>query len=135
MFSKLGTNKLENYAAANNQARLTSDMYFPFFMCEVKCGREGLDYADRQNVHSSSVAVRAILRLEQEADKFRKEPQLHSLDEQILVSSVSHDQQDARLEGHFATIEGDQWTYYCYKIEKFDLTADHKFIALSQCGS
>ena len=40
-------------------------------MCEAKCDREGLDIADSQKMHSCSVAVRALLRVEQKADKYR----------------------------------------------------------------
>ncbi|KLU89203.1 hypothetical protein MAPG_08177 [Magnaporthiopsis poae ATCC 64411] len=36
-------------------------MYFPFLTCEVKCG--SLDIADRQNTHSMTLAVRAIVEL------------------------------------------------------------------------
>lgn len=68
-------------------------MYFPFLMCEVKCGREGLNQADRQNMHSNNVAVRAILKLEQEADKFRTKTRLNESSKQILVFSLSHDEQ------------------------------------------
>jgi len=36
-------------------------MYFPFFTCEVKCGAMALDVADRQNAHSMTLAVRAVV--------------------------------------------------------------------------
>jgi hypothetical protein len=48
-------------------------------MCEVKRGGEGLDTADRQNMHSCSVAVRALLRIEQEADKYRPKKKMTAL--------------------------------------------------------
>ena len=105
-------------------------MFFPFLMCEVKCGREGLDIADRQNMHSCSVAVRAILRIEQEADKYRSEKKMDSLSGQLLVFSISHDQQDARLHGHYAIIQGQKWTYYRYRIRKFDLTDNNSLLAV-----
>jgi hypothetical protein len=38
-------------------------MYFPFLTCEVKCGAAALDIADRQNAHSMTLAVRAIVEL------------------------------------------------------------------------
>ena len=38
-------------------------MYFPFLTCEVKCGAAALDIADRQNAHSVTLAVRAIVEL------------------------------------------------------------------------
>ena len=45
-------------------------MLFPFLMCEVKCGQKGLNIADRQNIYSYSVAIRALLRIKQKADKY-----------------------------------------------------------------
>lgn len=38
-------------------------IYFPFLTCEVKCGATGLDVADRQNAHSMTLAVRAVVEL------------------------------------------------------------------------
>lgn len=57
--------KLTNYTSFENLTRPTDELCFPFLMCEVKCGNEALDYADRQNMHSCSVAVKALLKLEQ----------------------------------------------------------------------
>lgn len=71
-------------------------------MCEVDCG--GLDIADRQNMHSCSVAVKALLRIEQEADKYRPEEKTDSFNRQVLVFSISHDHDDARLYGHDAML-------------------------------
>ncbi|KAI9893585.1 MAG: hypothetical protein M1814_006381 [Vezdaea aestivalis] len=88
----------------------------------VAVRREGLDIADRQNMHSCSVAVRALLRLEGEADKYRSEKLSGTLNGQVLVYSLSHDQQDARLYGHFAVRKGGRWTYRRHRIKKFDVT-------------
>ncbi|KID95680.1 phosphatidylserine decarboxylase, partial [Metarhizium majus ARSEF 297] len=41
----------------------TYRMYFPFLASEAKCGREGLDVADRQNAHSMAIAVTAVVEL------------------------------------------------------------------------
>ena len=90
-------------------------------MCEVKCGNEALDYADRQNMHSCSVAVKALLKLEQKADQYREDKQFESLLGKILVYSISHDQNDARVWGHYALVEGEKWTYYRHHIGKFDI--------------
>lgn len=38
-------------------------IYFPFLTCEVKCGATGLDVADRQDAHSMTLAVRAVVEL------------------------------------------------------------------------
>ena len=84
--------KLKRYTSVYNWTQVTMHMLFPFLICEVKCGREGLDIVDRQNMHSCSVAVRALLRIEQEADKYRPEKKIESLNGQVLVFSISHDQ-------------------------------------------
>jgi hypothetical protein len=43
----------------------TAWMYFPYLTMEVKCGNEGLNIADRQNAHSSGVAVKQVVDLYQ----------------------------------------------------------------------
>ena len=125
-FTEEEINKLKRYTSVNNWTQVTLQMFPPFLMCEVKCGREGLDIADRQNMHSCSVAVRALHRVEQEADKYRQEQEIgkkaENLNGQGLVLSILHDQQDARLYGHYAIAQGEKWTYYRYRIRKFDLT-------------
>lgn len=113
--------KLTNYTSFENLTRPTDDLCFPFLMCEVKCGNEALDYADRQNMHSCSVAVKALLKLEQKADQYREDKQFENLLGKILVYSISHDQNDARVSGHYALVEGEKWTYYRHHIGKFDI--------------
>ncbi len=95
-------------------------------MCEVKCGNEALEYADRQNMHSCSVAVKALLKLEQKADQYREDKQFESLLGKILVYSISHDQKDARLYGHYALVEGEKWTYYRHHIRHFDIAHEER---------
>ncbi|KAL9126206.1 MAG: hypothetical protein Q9217_004713 [Psora testacea] len=129
-FTEKEIEQLKRYSSVSNWAPVTERLFFPFLMCEVKCGREGLDIANRQNMHSCSVAVRAILRIEQEADKYRSEKKMDSLSGQVLVFSISHDQQDARLYGHYAIVQGEKWTYYRYPISKFDLTKKDSLLAI-----
>ena len=126
--------KLTNYTSFENLTRPTAELCFPFLMCEVKCGNEGLDWADRQNMHSCSVAVKALLKLEQKADQYREDKQFESLLGNIVVYSISHDQKDARLYGHYALVEEEKWTYYRHHIRHFhiaheerDLLALHNF--------
>lgn len=101
-FTEEEVEKLKRYTSVDNWTQITMHMFFSFLMGEVKCGRESLNIADRQNMHSCSVAVRALLRIEQEADKYRREKKIDNLNRQVLVFSISHDQQDARLHGHYA---------------------------------
>jgi len=94
----------------------TTRMYFPFLTCEVKCGAAALDVADRQNAHSMTVAVRALVEL------FRfvgREKELHR---EILAFSISHDHRSVRIYGHYPVIEGDKTTFYRHPIRTFDFT-------------
>lgn len=118
--------KLTNYTSFENLTRPTDELCFPFLMCEVKCGNEGLDWADRQNMHSCSVAVKALLKLEQKADQYREDKQFQSLLGRILVYSISHDHKDARLYGHYALVEEEKWTYYRHHIRHYDIAHEEK---------
>jgi len=95
----------------------TTRMYFPFLTCEIKCGAAALDVADRQNAHSMTVAVRALVEL------FRSIKREKELDREILAFSISHDHTSVRIYGHYPVIEGDKTTFYRYPIHKFDFTA------------
>ncbi|KAL8641704.1 MAG: hypothetical protein Q9228_001520 [Teloschistes exilis] len=93
----------------------TPRMYFPFLTCEVKCGSEALDIADRQNAHSMTVAVRAVVLL------FKLVRRLPEIDREILGFSVSHNDSSVRIFGHYAVIRGDDISYYRHLIRRFDL--------------
>ena len=92
-------------------------MYLPFLTCEVKCGAAALDIADRQNAHSMTLAVRAIVEL------FRYVGREKELDREILAFSVSHDHRAVRIYGHYAVIEGKSQKYYRHPIHEFSFTA------------
>ena len=94
----------------------TYRIYFPFLTCEVKCGAAALDIADRQNAHSITVAVRALVEL------FRSVKHEKELDREILTFSISHDHTSVRIYGHYPVIKGDKTTFYRYPIRKFDFT-------------
>ncbi|KAL9123704.1 MAG: hypothetical protein Q9217_006892, partial [Psora testacea] len=95
----------------------TYRMYFPFLTCEVKCGATALDIADRQNAHSMTVAVRALIEL------FRSVKREKELDREILAFSVSHDHRSVRIYGHYPVIEEDKTTFYRHPIHEFSFTA------------
>lgn len=91
-------------------------MHFPFFSCEVKCGSAGLDIADRQNLHSMTLAVRGIVEL------FRLVNRVEELHREVLAFAVSHDHETVRIYGHFPVIEGTKTTYWRYPLRKYDFT-------------
>jgi hypothetical protein len=63
----------------------TAWMYFPYLTMEVKCGNEGLNIADRQNAHSSGVAVRQVV------DLYRKVSRQHELNQEVAVPGPPKD--------------------------------------------
>ncbi|KAK3347240.1 hypothetical protein B0T25DRAFT_625268 [Lasiosphaeria hispida] len=91
-------------------------MYFPFLTCEVKCGAAALDIADRQNAHSMTLVVRAIVELFR---ALKREGEVH---QQILAFSISHDHRSVRIYGHYPVIAGKDTKYYRYPIYTFDFT-------------
>ena len=93
-------------------------MYFPFLTCEVKCGAAALDVADRQNAHSMTIAVRAVVEL------FRYVKREKELDREILAFSISHDHESVRIYGHYPLINGQKTNFYRHPIRKFDFTEE-----------
>lgn len=91
-------------------------MYFPFLTCEVKYGAAALDIADRQNAHSMTLAVRAIVKL------FRAVERQDEVNRQILAFSISHDHQSVRIYGHYAVIDEKDAKYYRHPIRNFVFT-------------
>lgn len=108
-----------NFIAGDQSLFLaTSEIHFPFLTCEVKCGAEALDFADRQNAHSMTLAVRGVVEL------FRlvnRESELHL---QILAFSVSHNHEAVNIYGHYPVIDKDNAKLeYCrHQILKFYFT-------------
>ena len=91
-------------------------MYFPFLTCEVKCGATAIDIADRQNAHSMTLAVRAIVEL------FRAVEREDEINRKILGFSVSHDHESVRIYGHYPVVTGKDTKYYRHPIRAFDFT-------------
>lgn len=91
-------------------------MYFPCFTCEVKRSAVSLDIADRQNAHSMTLAVRAIVEL------FRLVKREKEIDREILGFSISHDHCAVRIYGHYPVIDGKDNSYYRQLIHMFDFT-------------
>ncbi|MCJ1461414.1 hypothetical protein MMC07_000011 [Pseudocyphellaria aurata] len=77
------------------------------------CGAAALDIADRQNVHSMTVAVRGVVEL------FKAVKREEELDREILAFSISHDHRSVRIYGHYPVIDGDKVTFYRHPIREF----------------
>ncbi|KAJ8064822.1 hypothetical protein OCU04_007130 [Sclerotinia nivalis] len=91
-------------------------MYLPFLTSEVKCGTAALDIADRQNAHSMTLAVRAMVEL------FRLVKREKELHREILAFSISHDHRSVRIYGHYPVIDDKNTTFYRHMIRTFDFT-------------
>ena len=72
--------------------------------------------ADRQNAHSMTLAVRAVVEL------FRLVKREKELDREILAFSISHDHDTVRIYGHYAVIEATKTTFYRHQILRFSFT-------------
>lgn len=113
--------KLQNYATIDNPTKFTESMYFPFLVCEAKCGKKNINDADRQNVHSASIAVNAIIQL----CRTGGEDHAQSLSGQILVFSISHDNERVKIYGHFALIRDGRTTFHRYDVHDYSLAGHY----------
>src|SRR5256714_414314 len=86
---------------------------FPFFTCEVKCGKQGLDTADRANTNSMTIALRGVVEL------YRRAGRVMDVDRRFLGFSISHDDRLIRIFGHYPEINGEKTSYYQHSIREF----------------
>ena len=117
-FTEEKISKLDNYAQPTKPFHFTPYLSFPFLVCEATTNKEGLNKADRQNIHSASIAVRAIIMLYQETFGHGSNRVLQLYDK-VLVFSISHDNDRIFIYDHFAVIEPDfpeGLKYYRYPI-------------------
>ena len=119
-FTEMELKKLAPYVGDSKELcfiKVTNDIFFPFLTCEAKCGEVGLTVADRQNAHSASIAVNAVVQLYKGVSREKE------IDKKILAFSISHDNETVRIYGHYALIQEDKTSFYRYAIHKFDFTA------------
>ncbi|MCJ1412923.1 hypothetical protein MMC19_007023 [Ptychographa xylographoides] len=126
-FTKDENDKLRNYASPLRPFLFTAELSFPFLICEAKSGDEGLNKAYRQNVHSASIAVRAIFELYKKSFGDSDPERVNKLYGQILVFTISYNHNIAHLHGHFAVISEDvpeKLEFYRCEIALFSLTSN-----------
>ncbi|KXL45095.1 hypothetical protein M433DRAFT_134797 [Acidomyces richmondensis BFW] len=90
--------------------RFPESMYFPFLVCEVKCSDKSIREAERQAMHSASIAANAIIQL------YKKVSRAHELNRKLLTISVAHDNSTVMVFGHFAYIMDDRVTFFRHRI-------------------
>ncbi|KAK5313536.1 hypothetical protein LTR93_010840 [Exophiala xenobiotica] len=102
------------------------DIYFPFLTSEVKCGKQGLDLADRPNAHSMTVALRGIV------DVFRKANRASEVHGRALGYSISHDDRSVRIYAHYPEVKGENTSYFRDTIKEVnfgDERGEHRWIS------
>lgn len=123
-FSRDEFEALQNYATTTKPFLFTPELCFPFLVCEAKSGEEGLNKAHRQNIHSASIAIRAIIELCWAAYG-KSNPRVQDLYGQVLVFTVSHNHEMVYLSGHFAALADgtfDKLEFYRYPFAMFSLS-------------
>ncbi|KAJ9653655.1 hypothetical protein H2198_007166 [Neophaeococcomyces mojaviensis] len=108
---KIATNTKSYYIARE-------EMYFPFFTSEIKCGKQGLDFADLPNAHSMTVALRGLV------DVYRQVGRPADLHRKVLGFSISHNEKLAYIYAHYPEIDGDRTTYYRDLLEVVSFWSD-----------
>ncbi|KAG8629893.1 hypothetical protein KVT40_001512 [Elsinoe batatas] len=117
---------LRAYASAQRPVFFTPELSFPFLVCEVKTGETGLNQADRQNIHSASIAVRAIVELYKAAFGVQDPARITNLYGQVLAFSISHDNDRAQVYGHYCALKeatNDELEFYRYPLTFVSLSA------------
>ncbi|KAJ5556048.1 hypothetical protein N7513_003690 [Penicillium frequentans] len=86
------------------------DMYFPYLTAEIKCGNQALELADRQNMHSMCIALRAVVSLCQAAGCTEE------VHRRILGFSISHDLGGLRIYGYYPEIDDGKVSFYRWPV-------------------
>lgn len=94
------------------------NMYYPFLICEVKGSGRAIQEAERQSMHSASIAVRAVVQLYQNISA------ANEVDRKILAFSVAHDNAQVKIFGHFATVEEQKLTFFRCRVYTADFDTD-----------
>jgi flagellar biosynthesis GTPase FlhF len=77
---------------------------------EIKCGNQALELADRQNMHSMCIALRAVVSLCQAAGCTEE------VHRRILGFSVSHELEGVRLYGYYPEVDGGKVSFYRWPV-------------------
>ena len=115
VFSDDQINKLHHHLTLGVKTFFSAslEMFFPFLTTEVKCGKQALEIADRQNAHSMTVAIRGIVEL------FRKVGRAKELHRKALGFSISHDDHEVRIFVHYPEIAGVHTECYRHTLRNF----------------
>lgn len=124
-FTEEEVEKLQSIVSLERPWLFTPSLCFPFLICEAKTGHEGIEEADRQNIHSASIAVRAIIELYKAAFGTSSVNRVNELYGKVLAFSVSHNERQVNLYGHYVVPSDDPAVglgFYRYEIDMFGFT-------------
>lgn len=117
-FSEQQRRKLNIEPTIKSYYAAREDIYFPFLTGEVKCGKHGLELADRPNTHSMTIALRGFV------DIYRRLNRSAEVHRRVLGFSISHDDGGVRIYAHYPEIDGAKTTYWRESLRIFNLGDD-----------
>ena len=118
-FTRLQRRKLMIEPTKKSFYAAREDIYFPFLTAEVKCGKQGLDLADKPNIHSMTIQMRGIV------DLYRKINRPNDVHGRVLGFSISHDDNGERIHAYYPEIDGDETTYWRETLKEFGVGSDN----------
>ncbi|KAJ5330568.1 hypothetical protein N7476_000351 [Penicillium atrosanguineum] len=93
------------------------DMYFPYLTAEIKCGNQALELADRQNMHSMCIALRAVISLCQAAGCTEE------VHRRILGFSISHELEGFRVYAYYPELDDGKVSFYRWPVAQTNIWA------------
>ncbi|PNP52008.1 hypothetical protein THARTR1_07217 [Trichoderma harzianum] len=88
----------------------TPFMFFPFFACEIG----SLSMAQRQNTHSMTIGMHAVVEL------FRGVKREAELNRQVLAFSIAHSHHEVQIAAHYPVILGEDTSFFQKVLYSFD---------------
>ena len=105
-FTNQETKQLKKWSTISCPIKVTDHMYFPFLVCDVKSANGKLIEAERQIMHSASIAVKTIVEL------YPRESQKEVCGN-ILAFSVAFNHEQVKLFGHYAHMTDEGMVQFC----------------------
>ncbi|KAL7938216.1 hypothetical protein V8C35DRAFT_291252 [Trichoderma chlorosporum] len=115
MFSESQRRKLGEKSGEKSLYAMRHEMYFPYLTAEIKSDNQPFEVADRQNMHSMCVALRAVASLAQAAGR------LQEVHRRVLGFSISHQSTGVRIYGYYPEVVGDKVKYYRWPVRSIHL--------------
>jgi hypothetical protein len=115
IFSESQRQKLRIKPSEKSPYTAREDMYFPYLTAEIKSGNQALELADRQNMHSMCIALRAVVSLSQSAGYPEK------VHRRLLGFSISHELDGLRIYGYYPEIDDGKTSFFRWPVAQFNI--------------